>query len=274
MPLVYDFCDPVYLPYVSPVNKSLSYLKCFDKYATICKVSTQVIVGNRFLEEFARKYNPHVRVIPITIDTEWYTPGNGPRQENRVPVIGWSGSHTTNQHLEALEETLLQLAEKTPFQLKVISSVKPQFKNIGFTFVPWKAESEVEDLRDIDIGIMPLPDDPWTRLRSHLKVRQYMGLGIPVVGSPVGIMSEILDPGSCGFLANSPEEWVRHLRRLLEDKDLRRTMGHAVRLRAEGQFSAATWVPRVRELLEKAFLRQKNKSVHVHRAEGEPGEIA
>jgi glycosyltransferase involved in cell wall biosynthesis len=259
VPLIYDFCDPVYLPYVSPVNKALSYLKCFSKYATICQLSTQVIAGNRFLEEFARKYNSHVRVIPITIHTEQYTPRNGPKPGNGVPVIGWSGSHTTNKHLEALEETLLQLKEQTPFQLKVISSEKPMLKNINFTYVPWKAESEVEDLRDLDIGIMPLPDDPWTRFRTHLKVRQYMSLGIPVVGSPVGIMSEIVEAGSSGFLAKSPEEWIRHLRHLLEDKKLRRTMGQAARLRAEEHFSAAQWVPQVRDLLETALVRSGNR---------------
>ena len=48
----------------------------------------------------------------------------------------------------------------------------------------WRAESEVSDLQRFDIGIMPLPDDDWSRGKCGLKLLQCMALGIPVVGSP------------------------------------------------------------------------------------------
>src|SRR5262249_21634677 len=99
---------------------------------------------------------------------------------------------------------------------------------------------------------MPLPNDPWTRLRSHLKVRQYMGLGIPCVGSPVGIMGELIDDGKNGFLAHDEDEWVAKLTRLLDDAALRRKIGAAGRATIVERYSASLWAPRVLEILREA----------------------
>jgi hypothetical protein len=56
--LMYDFDDAIWLPYVSPRNRYLSYLKAPGKTAAICRMAAAVTVGNDTLAEYARRYNP------------------------------------------------------------------------------------------------------------------------------------------------------------------------------------------------------------------------
>jgi glycosyltransferase involved in cell wall biosynthesis len=249
-PIVYDFCDPIYVPYVSPVNRYLSYLKCFSKYASICQWSSHVIVGNEMLAEFARQHNKNVSVIPITIDTERYRAQMPAKPASEKVVVGWSGSVTTVPHLELLRGPLHRLQTRTAYELSVIGALEPAMNGVPFSFKPWRQESEVEDLQRFDIGIMPLPDDRWTRLRSHLKVRQYMGIGIPTVASPVGIMPELIQDGVNGFLATTPEEWVDKLDNLIKDSRLRRRLGEAAYQTIEDRYSTRVWAPKVAEIFE------------------------
>jgi glycosyltransferase involved in cell wall biosynthesis len=251
IPIVYDFCDPIYLPYKSPRNHYFSYLKCFGKTAAICKMSAHVLVGNRDLFAYAQQHNPHCTIVPITIDTEEYTPRDRADQQGALPIIGWSGSHTTVPHLDGLKPVLEHLRKERAFRLKVIGATAYAVAGVDVEAIRWRAATEVEDLSGIDIGIMPLPDDPWTRLRTHLKVRQYMGLGIPLVASPVGVNSEIIGDGVNGFLAATPDEWIDKLKRLLDDGELRKTMGARARKTIEEQYSANVWAPRVLAIMDR-----------------------
>jgi glycosyltransferase involved in cell wall biosynthesis len=115
--------------------------------------------------------------------------------------------------------------------------------------IPWNSASEVDDLRPIDIGIMPLPDNRWTRGKCACKALQYMGLGIPTICSPVGVNSEIIQDGANGFLAENDDMWVEKLKQLLHSAELRMRIGLAGRATVEANFSAIVQVPRVFEIL-------------------------
>jgi hypothetical protein len=58
------------MPYVSPANGWLSYLKCFGKVATICRISRAVIVNSRFHREYAERYCSNVWSIPPLVDDD------------------------------------------------------------------------------------------------------------------------------------------------------------------------------------------------------------
>ena len=121
---------------------------------------------------------------------------------------------------------------------------------VPFQFVPWSPEVEITETATLDIGLMPLPDDPWTRGKCGFKALQYMGLGIPAVCSPVGVNCDIITHNETGLLAASPDEWRECLKRLVSDPEFRRRLGQAGRERIEQHFALDIQAPRLVSLLE------------------------
>jgi glycosyltransferase involved in cell wall biosynthesis len=258
--MIFDFDDAVFVSYKSPSNGYLSYLKFPGKTATICRLSAHIMAGNPYLAEYARQYNPqNVTVIPTTIDTDKYHYLEN-KPTNDIPVIGWSGSHSTVQHLDTLRETLQDLAKQARFRLRVIGTPNYKIEGVDVEAMPWRSETETKDLEPIDIGVMPLPDDQWSKGKCGLKALQYMALGVPTMCSPVGVNSDIIQDGANGFLASTKEEWVEKLKRLIDSAELRRALGSAGRRTVEEKYSARVQAPRVFEILTSVVnARKTNK---------------
>jgi glycosyltransferase involved in cell wall biosynthesis len=248
-PLVFDFDDAIYLNDTSQANAWSRRLKPSAKAATLCRLARHVTVGNEFLAKFARDHAREVTVIPSTIDTDFYR--IEPRARNRVPVIGWTGSVTTAPYLTALAPALRRLREKREFELRVIGA-KADIEGLAVRCLPWRAETEPDDLRVLDVGLMPLPDDEWSRGKCGMKALQYMALGIPPVVAPVGVNKTIVQDAVNGFHARTDDEWIDRIALLLEDESLRRRLGREARKTVEESYSARAHAPRVARILAEA----------------------
>lgn len=249
-PMVFDFDDAVWVAVASSANGWLSLLKMPSKTRTSCRLASQVMAGNPYLAEYAMQVNPETTVVPTTIELKKYTVEAA--ANSSVPVVGWSGSFSTVPYLEALNPVLQALARSEKFRLRVIGTNEYALPGVEVDVFPWRAVSEVEDLRPMHIGVMPLIDDEFSRGKCGLKALQYMALGIPPVVSPVGVNSEIVQDGVNGFLASTPEEWKAKLTLLLRDPDLRRRMGTAARSTVEAKYSAAIQSKRVFDIFDAA----------------------
>ncbi|MCJ7646241.1 glycosyltransferase family 4 protein, partial [bacterium] len=157
--------------------------------------------------------------------------------------------------LEILSRPLSRLWEKYEFEFKVVSNFPPgpNFLNgLNIVWHRWQAKKELEELQSLDIGVMPLFDNQFTRGKCGFKALLCMACGIPVVVSPVGGNSEIITDGINGFLAATEDEWVGKLSRLIEDGDLRKKMGMRGRETVEEKYSIRMNIPKVIEALRKA----------------------
>lgn len=243
VPVIYDFDDAIWQMDVSEANRRLKWLKDPGKVPKIIALADHVIAGNAYLADYARRYNRHVEVIPTVIDTERYVPTPvAPRADGKV-VIGWTGSLTSVTHLRRalpmLEEVQRSLGGDVI--LRVISDRPLEAPGIQVENVRWNAATEAEDLAAIDIGIMPMPDDEWSRGKCGFKGLQYMGMGKAVVLSPVGVNNTIVQDGVNGLLAATDAEWKEKLARLVADADLRRRLGSAARRTVEEKYSTIAW---------------------------------
>lgn len=256
VPIVFDFDDAVFVSYRSPSNGYLSYLKFPAKTAEICRLSAHVMAGNDYLAGYARQYNSDVTIIPTTIDTDIYPFVERDNEPDTI-VIGWSGSFSTIQHLDTVRDVLADLAATEKFRLRVIGTPVYKIPGVDTEAMQWRSSTEVADLTKIDIGIMPLPDEDWTKGKCGLKALQYMALGIPTICSPVGVNSTIIEDGVNGFLAGTREEWIDKIKRLIHSAALRRQLGKAGRETVEQRYSARAIAPKVLEVFTKAAASRK-----------------
>ena len=254
LPVIFDFDDAIYLPDVSAANRMFRWLKRPQKTGPICRLSAHVTVGTPYLEPYVRRFTDRVTVLPTTIDLAHYPMKPAPTLGN-PPVIGWSGSFSTVKHLKTVLPALRRLRERAAFRLRIVGGGDTVVEGLDVECRPWTAATEVAELHAFDVGIMPLPDDAWSRGKCALKALQYMAVGVPAVVSPVGVNADLVHDGRNGFLAATDIEWVEKLSRLLADADLRSRVAREARRTVEDNYSAAAQAPRLRGLLERVRRR-------------------
>lgn len=214
--VIYDFDDAIWLKNSSSSNKGWTRLKSYRKIKRICGYAEKVIVGNRFLADYARQYNSSVHIIPTVVDADRYH-NQLADHKKRPLVIGWTGSHSTLPYLEPLVPVIRELEKKHTFEFQVISDAAPAFDLERMKYVKWNANSEIEQLLQFNVGLMPLSDDDWSRGKCGFKAIQYLSLGIPALISPVGVNSEIVKHNDNGLLCATKEEWREALDSLLSN---------------------------------------------------------
>ncbi len=248
--LIFDLDDAVYG--TPPVEFQSPLFRFFQDRQQTMKISSRaraVIAGNAYLRELALQYNRNVVVIPTPVDANRFCPQRKkPKGPGDEIVIGWIGVEAVLPYLRLLEKVLQEIARHFPIRLKLITRIGKRpftIPGVRVQLVPWSYESEVGEMGEFDIGLMPLKEDKWARGKCGLKLLQYMAMGIPSVSSRYGINPEIVEEGEDGFLAREPEEWIEKLSALISDRPLRERMGEAARKKVVEKYSLETMAPRL-----------------------------
>jgi glycosyltransferase involved in cell wall biosynthesis len=255
--VVFDFDDAVFIDRDSGLLQPEALLK---KLIFIFRCSRMVIAGNSYLAEFAKKFNTKVEIIPTPVNSDIYCPRQKPMSGQRV-TIGWMGTASNLKYLFPLIPVMKQILADSKVRFLIITDLAEKPEQLNFSerieFKAWQAETEIDDLRLFDIGLMPLADDPYTRGKCGFKLLQYMAVGIPVVASPVGMNCQIVEDGINGFLANSQKEWLDKLRTLCADENLRQRMGMAGRESIKEKFSLQKFSGQWISLLQRIAAEKK-----------------
>ena len=227
--IVYDFDDAIY---TSPAweDGASKWKPLVDQ--TLAN-SSLVITGSPVLSEYARKFCHNVVSQPTALPADKYEDygENVSNETSDTITLGWIGNPQNLHYLTSIEEPLRTVLEQfDQAELLIITAgdlpVTPLHDRLDVTYKEWSLDSELDLLAEVDIGLRPLFNDPWTRGKGgYTSVIQKMALGIPVVVTPVGMLSEIVEPGSVGYHANTDEEWVEALTTLIRDQKLREEMG-------------------------------------------------
>ena len=236
--VVFDFDDAIHL------GRNEAHV------AGICARAAWVTAGNESLAAFARRHTDRVTVLPTVVDADAYVVRH--THERAGPVrVGWLGSD------RSIRETLLpylpmlaRLRDALGFELVIVTKPRPELPpELGaWRWVEWSPESETRIAELIDVGIMPLVDEPFQRGKCGLKLLQYMAAGLPAVASPVGINVQLLGDGR-GLCAASDDQWRDALAALVRDPGLRATLGATGRAFVEERYALRTWFPVLEEIL-------------------------
>ena len=242
--LAYDFDDAVPFDGGGARNRRRA-----SRFARTCGVADVVICGNGYLRELASRHTEKTVVLPTSLDTDIFVPA-GERAGGKRVVLGWIGSGSTLKYLDDILPALDFIGRGRPdVVLRVICDVFPEECSLFLEKRVWSMETEVADLQGIDIGLMPLRDDPWSRGKCGFKILQYFAVGKPVVCSPVGVNREIVEDCASGFWARGPEEWAEKIGHLIEDAKMRRDFGARGREKVVRDYSMKSTAPKLEKIL-------------------------
>ena len=253
--VVFNFDDAIYVGHQDTSEMPHPLLHRFKHSARVSEVvrhSAHVIAGSETLAQYARQYNPNVTMMPTVVDLNQYT-YVAPKSSKDGPLtIGWWGSRSTSPYLSVVERALRKLHQAHQGRVQFVfwgdSEYRTDLPNVRV--IPFSVKAEVEELGKVDIGIMPMPDTPWTRGKCAFKAIQCMARGVPTVVSPVGMSADVVQHGVDGFWARDEEEWFVCLDRLVRDESLRRRFSLAGRKTVEEKYSLQIWGPRLPALLD------------------------
>ncbi|MEY9964985.1 glycosyltransferase involved in cell wall biosynthesis [Streptacidiphilus sp. MAP12-16] len=212
---VYDFDDALQWDYGSgglarrlapKAAKALTAVGCADR----------VVAGCPVLAEWASGFHRDVRVIPSCVTPSAYL-RKSQYALHDPPRLGWVGSRDNERCLLLIADALAQVHARTGARLTLIGTTRRSLGPIEdfIDRLAWSESVQRTVLADLDIGVMPVPDTPYSRGKCGYKLLQYGAVGLPAVASPIGVNAEILSrfgmPGPHG-----PGEWTDAILGLLD----------------------------------------------------------
>lgn len=248
--LAFDFDDAIFTTPRGDRSR-LAQRRVERRLAAALASAHVVTAGNRYLCDYARQFAKDVVLVPTVVDVARYPAKiHAPVRET---TIGWIGHSVNHPYLSDLAGILRALAADMPIRLLVVSDRDLEIPGVPVENRRWSEDTEVADILHMDIGIMPMPDDPWSRGKCGLKAIQYMAAGIPVVCAAVGANLDIVREGVDGYLCGTPAEWREKLATLCRDVDLRQRLGKNARQRVRASYSLEAawplWQAALRKLL-------------------------
>lgn len=250
VPYVVDYDDAIFHRYDQHARHLLRWL-LRTKIDGVMRRAALVTVGNEYLAARAHQAGAaRVEIIPTVIDLTKYQ--RRPAQDPSVFTVGWIGSPSTSQYLHMIQPALAAFCRDSTVRVVAVGAQPMPFGALPFEAKPWCATTEVHELLQFDVGIMPLPDSLWERGKCGFKLIQYMACALPVIGSPVGVNTQIIEHGVNGFHATSTAEWLQAMQRLQQDPALRQCMGAHGRAKVEAHYCLQVTAPKVAQLLAEA----------------------
>lgn len=227
--IVFDYDDAVYHNYDN--------YRLFDyKFKALARLSDGVICGNQYLKNYFKKQGAKSqKLVPTVVEAQKFKPVQ--KAIGSQLVIGWIGSPSTQRYLYLVEQALTELYSQHEFELRLIG-VSDDFKyKVDYTRVNWSSESEINEVCNFDIGIMPLPNNPFEKGKCGYKIIQYFAASAPVCASSVGVNRSLVEDGVNGYLCQSSDSWYESLESLLSNANIRKQMGSSGRNKIEKEFT-------------------------------------
>jgi len=223
---IVDYDDAIFHKYDLSINVLVRKMLS-NKIPKVMKNASKVICCNNYLKDFALQYNKNIEILHTVVLLDKYIQ----KQKNFIKknegdfIIGWIGSKSTSIYIMDILTDLEKLLSKYSYiKLHLVGFNRALLKESKqIRIIEWSEESEIDEILRFDVGIMPLRNESWSKGKCGFKLIQYMSCKKPVVASPVGINSDIVENGKNGFLVE--DNWFEILEKMYLNKETIYKMG-------------------------------------------------
>jgi len=236
-----------HLRFISRIMRNIRELKMklfnpniyLRKIVELATVSDAIITNSTMQADVLLKYNKNVTAIPDILDEEYGGQLKKATQNNICRLV-WEGFSENVLHFNSIRKALEILSAKYSIELLVYcnENIPKYFKHAGSVkkylstlpcrtiFCPWNKETCANDLLKGDIGVIPIDmRNKFASAKPANKLNIMRMLGLPVVATPTQAHKEAIHDGIDGFIASNTKEWVEKIGRLIDDINLRESVG-------------------------------------------------
>lgn len=229
-------------PWVFDVDDAIWLSEGTKQVEEALRLATMVFAGNEYLAEFSSRNSNNVKLVPTTVDCKKYF---GLQKTPELFTLGWIGTKSNFDYLyQVRDEIMTFLSDEKNSRLMIVSDQAPEkfpFDNKRIVFRKWQADTENEMINEFSVGLMPMPENPWTLGKCSAKMLQYMACSIPTIASPVGNNQKLFQQADIGFAAASSQDWLQFFHLLKNEPQVAATLGKNGRKLAEENYSTETW---------------------------------
>lgn len=237
-------------------NKKTFTKKQLAEFERSLSMTDGLICSTEFLKGKYGRFSPRSWVCKNGLDMGRYERNTPPHDMVNIGWAGATGHVMSFDNLRGVVSEKLERYDNTTFISIGAPMAQGWVHHLGNRVMelPFASlESYPNAWSMFDISLAPARDTGWYRGKSCLRVYEAAALGVPSIASPV-VYEEAIEHGRTGFLAESPQEWSDCLDILINDRDLRKSMGQAAREQAREEwdmkYRCAQWEQVIQEVAQ------------------------
>ena len=228
--VILDFDDDIAAAKQQPRKIKSFYGKILqengNKFNDSLRLYKRFIVGSKYLKERVLQENKtisehNILIIPTCVDYDKYPAKTYNFDKEHIFTFGWIGGNQNYHLLQGIIPVLNNLSKDHKFKLLVIGGKKFETQaNFEIDFRKWGLNTEIKDLMDIDIGLMPLINNDVSKGKCGFKLIQYMGLGIVAIATNITVNGDIIKNEENSYLVNNENSnWYDVLEKVMNNKE-------------------------------------------------------
>lgn len=199
------------------------------------------IVASKYLKSQLLDLRPElseeaILIMPTCVDYDQYSAKNYSSGNDKI-TFGWIGGEHNYHLIRSILPVLEKQNKETGLELVIIGGQAFDYtEDLSVRFIQWTLETEIEDLYQIDIGLMPLSGSEIDKGKSGFKLIQYMGLGIVSIASGITINKEIIKDEQNGFLVED-NNWEDVIRKVISQRQNFQQIGANAKTTIESRYT-------------------------------------
>jgi ubiquinone/menaquinone biosynthesis C-methylase UbiE len=229
------------------------------------KLADTVICSTQYLVEKIHQLLPDKQcyVVPNSIDFDIWDKLDMKRPDHEknpdlIRII-YTGSGNHSKDLEIIKEPMMALIEEfSSLEFIYANQREDCFEKCGSErvkkYIGWEPLSRYPQLVaswEPDIGIAPLLDNEFNRVKSNLRWLEYSALKIPTIASKVYPFDNSIKNSEDGIvIGNSKQHWYEAMRGLIVEKGRRTDIGENAYKRVKRDFNMDDIAKRYKSILE------------------------
>lgn len=275
--LVMDLDDALWR--ILPDNPAYKIFKKGSKgiavITSICDEMDYITCTNSYLRNVIAhstyKHHDYIKILPNYIDLDLYQHRAGVKKGHSI-TIGHFGSttHFTSLLSEEFMKGMTRIMKDYPnVTFKTIGAHIPEYKKKwgaryehGFgspDIHTWVKEKFPAVVDGVDFFVTPLVENVYNRCKSAIKWLEISSAKKAGVWQNIRQYNEVIVDGKTGILARSSKDWYEGMKKLIDNEELRKTIGENAFKEVEEKWTIQKHIKEYADFFKEVMIDRRNE---------------